>query len=426
MKANRPIGQQANRIARLAIVLLTFASPVSAQTDVPPSPSFLEQMNATVTFRAGVWSSTRELDPDGPLGAGMLWGKIARPITEKVSVVGDGWTSLRGPFDRGKARGELREAFVSFTNGPIEMRAGRQIIAWGRADGINPTDNLTGQDLTLLAPDDSDRRLGATAVRLTYSRGDVMATAIWLPEFRSNRIPVPTMLGDLDASESEWGAKQFAVRVEQTGRAVDWSLSAFRGRDLNPDLGIAQQVLSLSHHDVLVLGADATGNVGRYGLRAEAAYVRTDDRRGDDPFVKNPYLFVVAGGDRTLREHMNVNVQYLYRYVAAFESTGLSESPLVNLVAASQAALSGQTQQHQHGASARISYKWFHDTLDAEIAAAGYAGPRGGVLRPKVTYAVSDRMKLLVGGEFYRGDPASIFGILRDNTGGYAEVRWSF
>ncbi len=429
MKAKRRRGQEAKRLVRLAIVLLAFASPARAQTqtDVDPAPSVLEQIGATVTFRAGVWSSTRELDPDGPFGAGMLWGKIARPITSQLSVAGDGWVSLRGPFERGHARGELREAFVTYSSGPIEIRAGRQIIAWGRADGINPTDNLTGQDLTLLAPDDSDRRLGAAAVRVTYALGDITAMAIWLPEFRSNRIPVPPMLGDLEASESEWGAKPFAFRVEQTGRAVDWAASVFHGRDLGPDLGVGQQaVLSLSHHEVTVFGADAAGNVGRFGLRSEAAFVRTDDRDGMDPFVKNPYLSVVAGGDRTMREHLNVNVQYLYRYVAHFGSASPSESPFVNLVAASQAALSGQTRRHQHGASARVSYKWFHDTLEAEVAAAGYAEPRGGVLRPKVTYAISDRMKVLVGGEFYRGDPASIFGILRDNSGAYAEMRFSF
>ena len=434
-QANRRTGQQANRVAGLTIVLLTLASSASAQSDVS-GPSLLEQAGATVTFRAGLWSSTRELDPEGPFGAGMLWGKIARPITPQISVVGDGWMSLRGPLDRGHARGELREAFVTFTSGPIELRAGRQIIAWGRADGINPTDNLTAQDLTLLAPDDSDRRLGATALRFTYSHRDISATAIWLPEFRSHRIPVPAALGDLPASTSEWRADQFAVRIEQTGRAVDWSVSGFRGGDLSPDLGIGQQAngrtgervngLSLSHHDVFVIGADAAGNVGRYGLRAEAAYQFTEDRSGVDPFVKNPFLSVVAGGDRTFREHLNVNVQYLYRFVAHFTPPGSSGSPFENLVALEHAAMSGQTRRHQHGASARISYKWLHDTLEAEVAAAGYASPRGGTLRPKVTYAVSDRMKVLVGGELYRGDAMSVFGILRDNSGAFAEVRWSF
>jgi len=405
---------------------LAIASPAFAQTDVPASPSFLEQAGATVTFRAGVWSSTHELDPDGPFGAGMLWGRIARPITHGASFLVDGWTSLRGPFEDGRARGELREAFVTFASGPIELRAGRQIIAWGRADGINPTDNLTAQDLTLLAPDDSDRRLGSTAVRLTYSHRDISATGIWLPEFRSHRIPVPAGLGDIDGAESEWGAKQFALRIEQTGRAIDWSVSAFQGRDLGPDLGIDQTTLRLSHNDVRVIGADAAANVGRFGLRGEVAYTDTEDSDGTNPFVKNPFLAAVAGADRTYREHLNINVQYLYRFVAHFRPPDPDAPLFVNLVAIEQAALTGQTRRHQHGASARISYKWFHDTLEAEVAAAGFARPSGSVLRPKITYAVSDRMKVLVGGELYRGDRASQFGMLRDNSGAFAEARWSF
>jgi len=405
---------------------LAIASPAFAQTDVPAAPSFLEQAGATVTFRAGVWSSTHELDPDGPFGAGMLWGRIARPITHGASFLVDGWTSLRGPFEDGRARGELREAFVTFASGPIELRAGRQIIAWGRADGINPTDNLTAQDLTLLAPDDSDRRLGSTAVRLTYSHRDISATAIWLPEFRSHRIPVPAGLGDIDGAESEWGAKQFALRIEQTGRAIDWSVSAFQGRDLGPDLGIDQTTLRLSHNDVRVIGADAAANVGRFGLRGEVAYTDTEDSDGTNPFVKNPFLAAVAGADRTYREHLNINVQYLYRFVAHVRPPDPDAAPFVNLVAIEQAALTGQTRRHQHGASARISYKWFHDTLEAEVAAAGFARPSGSVLRPKITYAVSDRMKVLVGGELYRGDRASQFGMLRDNSGAFAEARWSF
>ena len=405
---------------------LAIASPAFAQTDVPASPSFLEQAGATVTFRAGVWSSTHELDPDGPFGAGMLWGRIARPITHGASFLVDGWTSLRGPFEDGRARGELREAFVTFASGPIELRAGRQIIAWGRADGINPTDNLTAQDLTLLAPDDSDRRLGSTAVRLTYSHRDISATGIWLPEFRSHRIPVPAGLGDIDGAESEWGAKQFALRIEQTGRAIDWSVSAFQGRDLGPDLGIDQTTLRLSHNDVRVIGADAAANVGRFGLRGDVAYTDTEDSDGTNPFVKNPFLAAVAGADRTYREHLNINVQYLYRFVAHVRPPDPDAAPFVNLVAIEQAALTGQTRRHQHGASARISYKWFHDTLEAEVAAAGFARPSGSVLRPKITYAVSDRMKVLVGGELYRGDRASQFGMLRDNSGAFAEARWSF
>lgn len=410
----------------LAIAVLAFASPALAQTDAAESPNVLEQIGATLTLRVGVWSSTRELDREGPLGAAMLWGKVTRPVNERVSFLVEGWTTLRGPLDEGRASGEVREAFVTFASGPVEIRAGRQIFAWGRADGINPTDNLTGQDLTLLAPDDSDRRLGAAAVRATHTYRDVSFTAIWIPEFQPHRIPLPPIVGDLATSGSEWRPEQFALRVEQTGRAIDWSVSAFSGRDLNPDLGLRASRLDLTHHQVRVFGADAAGNLGRFGLRAEAAYVHTEDGQGTAPFVKNPFFSVVAGTDRTFREHMNVNVQYLYRLVTDFDRRATAASPFADAIASQQAALSGQTRRHSHGASGRVSYQWLHDTLEGEIAAAGYARPWGLTLRPKVTYAVSDRMKLLIGGELFRGDAASVFGILRSNSGAFAEVRWSF
>jgi hypothetical protein len=414
------------RTIALLVAALAFSLPARAQSDEAEGRRSLEDLGATLTFRAGFWTSTRDLDQGGPLAAAMAWGKISRPFSSRLSLFAEAWTSLRGPFGEANAVGEVREGFVTWSFSALEVRAGRQIIAWGRADGINPTDNLTAQDLTLLAPDDSDRRIGATALRVTYTRRDISTTALWVPEFRPHRISLPAAVGRLTAPGSEWRPEQVAVRVEQTGRAVDWSLSAFSGHDLSPDLGVRETQLLLAHHPVLAVGGDAAGNLGRFGMRVEAAFVHTRDENGRDPFIKNPFFSVVAGSDRTYREHLNVNVQYLYRLVTGLLSTPESTSPVGDLVARQQAALSGQTRRHQHGASSRVAYKWLHDTLEAEVAGVAYAKPRGMTVRPKVTYAVSDRVKLLVGAEFYRGDDESVFGILEDNSGAFAEARWSF
>ena len=40
----------------------------------------------------------------------------------------------------------------------------------GRADRINPTDNLTPRDFTLLVPDDEDQRFGTAAIRARSCR----------------------------------------------------------------------------------------------------------------------------------------------------------------------------------------------------------------------------------------------------------------
>ena len=108
----------------------------------------------------------------------------------------------------------------------------------------------------------------------------------------------------------EWPGDQWAVRVEQTGRAIDWSVVVLPGaatcsrisgcRTTATHPAIAP-VVRLSHHRVRVLGADMAANVGRFGLRAEGAYVDTEDTTGQDPFTKNPFVFIVVGGDRTFR-----------------------------------------------------------------------------------------------------------------------------
>ena len=417
-------------LAATLIALLATASAVRAQTEDVPAPGRLETAGVSASFRLGMWSSTRDLDREGPVGAAMVWGKVTRPLATHVSFLVEGWTALRGPFDSGEARGELREAFIAVTAGPLELRAGRQVIAWGRADGINPTDNLTGQDLTLLAPEDSDRRLGATAVRASYYVGDLSATVIWLPEFRGHRVPLPLHVGSAMPPAERWALQPLALRLEQTGRAVDWSISAFRGRDLSPDLGVREDGgtlrPSVTHHTVRVIGADAAGNVGRYALRAEAAYMDTDDGRGVEPFTKNPFFDLVAGGDRTFHERLNVNAQYLFRYVTRFTGATDPGGEIARVVAAEQASFSGQNRRTRHGASIRVSNQWLHDTVEGEVAAAGYVAPHGLTLRPKVTYAVTDRFKVLAGGELYRGEASSLFGILGENSGGYLEARWSF
>jgi hypothetical protein len=405
-------------------------------TELAPSTSLTERLGLTGAVRAGYWSSTKNLDAEQHIGGGMLWLKSSRRISERVSFLAEGWASLHGPFDAGDVVGELREAFVNLRFGRFDVRAGRQVIAWGRADGVNPTDNLSGQDLTLLVPDEADRRQGATAVRASYFVGDVSLTALWLPEFRGHQfaLPAPPPGIVFVRDEVQWPGDQWAARVEQTGRAVDWSVSYFRGKDTAPDLSLAAAGdeplrgpgILLSHHRVRTLGGDMAASVGRFGLRGEVAYVATDDRHGTDPFTKNPFVFLVVGTDRTWRSVLNLNVQYLFRYVQDTPERPIDASGVAAVVASQQAILNSQTRGAQHGASLRVAYKWLNETLEGELAAAGYAEPSGVTLRPKLTYALNDDWKALAGAEIFRGETASLFGFLRDNSTGYFELRWGF
>jgi hypothetical protein len=386
------------------------------------------RMSLSGSVRGGYWSSTRNLDREHPLAAGMAWLKATGALGRGVSGVAEGWGALRGPADDPHTIVELREAFVTATLGAFDLRVGRQIVAWGRADGVNPTGNLAAEDLTVLTPDDADRRLGASTATASYYFGNVAVSALWIPEFRGHQFPLPRESGALFIdNRPSWPGDQWAVRIERTGGAVDWSMSLFGGLDLLPDLAptTAAGEVAFQHHRLHVFGVDAATTLGRFGLRAEGAYVRTEDTRGTDPFTKNPFAFVVVGVDRTFDGRYNLNVQYLVRAVRHHRTpTGLA--PDIAPIAEQQAILSGQTRSVQHGASMRASGKWLHETLETEWAAIAYAAPRGIAMRPKVTHAATDRVTLSLGAEVFRGQDASFFRMLRPNSATFLEARWGF
>jgi hypothetical protein len=166
--------------------------------------------------------------------------------------------------------------------------------------------------------------------------------------------------------------------------------------------------------------------VGRFGLRAEAAYTATEDEAGTDPFTKNPFLFVVLGGDRTFAGSFNLNLQYLLRAVMHFAPPSSRLAGDDALIARQQAVLSSETRRVQHGASMRASVKWLRETLETEWAAVAYAGPSGIAMRPKVTYTATDHITVSLGAEVFRGQDASLFRLLRPNSVTYLEARLGF
>jgi hypothetical protein len=420
--------QTGRRLAASVLMSSTLAAASATAQSVGELHSALERLGVSGSIRAGYWSSTRDIDAIHPNAGGIAWLKAARQLGAGGAYFVEGWAASRGPVPRDHSSADLREAYVDLRFGKLDLRMGRQILAWGRADGVNPTDNLTPRDFTILVPDDHDRRIGSTGARATMYRGDLSFTALWLPEFRPNRIALPATPPGRTMAErfDRWAGRTWAVKVQQTGRSIDWSVSYARGPDLSPDLvPRTPSAIELAHHDIWVAGADAAANIGRFGVRAEAAFTGTDDADGRDAFTKNESFFAVFGVDRSFFERLNVNVQYLSRIVLDFAPITLPPT-LGGSLAAMQAALSSQAARVQHGASSRVRYSWLHETLEAEIAGVGYFGPRGGVVAPKASYAVTDHWKVVAGAEVYRGADDSIYGILRRNSVSFAEVRFSF
>ena len=231
------------------------------------------------------------------------------------------------------------------------------------------------------------------------------------------------------ARDPSSAARQWALRAERSGERVDWSVSFFDGHERQPDLrpealSAAGARVGLAHTRIQMLGADAATTLGRYGLRAEVALTRTEDRHGIDPFTRNPFFYAVAGADRRLLADLDVNVQLLYRRIARWEDPGAVAGPQ-GVLALRQALLSNQRDPEQFGTTVRVARKWRNDTLEAEVSGVAWFARGDYLVRPRLRYAVNDRLRLTLGGDLYRGPVDSFFGSLRDLSTAFVEVQFN-
>lgn len=410
-----------------ALLALVCAPAMSEQT--PAGRTLRDALDLSGSVRAGYFSASRRLDEARDVTTGSVWLRAAPKLGDSVSVVAEGWVRNDSSFRDGN-RSKLREGYLDFSAGRTDVRIGKQIIAWGRADELNPTDNLTPRDFTLLVPETGDQRFGTLAARAVHHVGDTSVTAVWLPDFSPNIFPIAATPG-VQITRRAPHRHQAAVKLERSGDVVDWSVSYFDGLDLYPDLriaglGPAGLALALDHNRIRVVGGDVAAVVGRFGLRAEAAYTWTAHVESTNPLIKKPFLYAVFGADRTFAQSLNVNVQYFVRRVTGFQDPYREAEPLVRTVALQAAGISNQLDRYQHGASIRVSNRWLNDALEGSFLAVGSFTRGDYLLRPRLTYAFNDQWKGSVGADVFRGSPETFFGRLRRTSGVFAELRYSF
>jgi hypothetical protein len=184
--------------------------------------------------------------------------------------------------------------------------------------------------------------------------------------------------------------------------------------------------LDIVYRPMQMFGADAAVPVGQYGLRGEIAYSSTLNRDVPAAVLKHDALFLVAGIERTFGGEFNLNIQYLYRRSFAFHDPNLDVDPVRQALDGQEAIISDQLARDMHGVSVRVVNKFFNETLEAELAGVAWLGKSRGALRPKLSYALNDRLKFIVGGQLYFGLRQSFFGQFRDASTAFTEVRWGF
>ncbi|MFV2035836.1 MAG: DUF1302 family protein, partial [Halocynthiibacter sp.] len=178
---------------------------------------------------------------------------------------------------------ELGEAYVQGALGPnLDLKVGRQVVAWGKSDAIRVTDILNPLDMRDPGLTDiRDLRLPVTAAKLDYYFGDWNISAIAIPETRFNKMPVfgsdfypgggPAPLDDQPGEG--FGNIEYAVAVNGTFTGWDLSLYGASVYDDAPHGVMTGAGLRRRHARLSMAGAAANVSTGNLLLKGEVAWL---------------------------------------------------------------------------------------------------------------------------------------------------------
>lgn len=113
-------------------------------------------------------------------------------------------------------------------------------------------------------------------------------------------------------------------------------------------------------------------------------------------------------------------------HVFSYVDPAASNSPLLAPIAIETALINNQRLRDQHGPMLRVSYSALNELLLLELSGQDFISDHSFVVRPRATYTINDRMKVIVGADFFSGRRDSFFGQLKPNSGFLSEWRYSF
>ncbi|MBM3394293.1 MAG: hypothetical protein FJY37_06610 [Betaproteobacteria bacterium] len=410
--------------------------PSMAPPDEPEQAGWhakVREAGFTGSLRGAYWSSNRRANDEDHLGVGQLWGKFDRKLMKGPGAFVEGYVGREDLFGDRLHTTRIREGYLDWRFNEWDFRVGKQIIAWGRTDRLNPTDNLTPRDFTLLDPEFDEDRFGSIAARASFNwgRGNSV-TGVWIPEFRSHVYGFSNNPAVVWRHTEPDRRRQLGIKYDVSGGDIDYSVSYYDGFDLTPDMAFegitatGARRIGLDHNRIQVIGSDAATTVGSNRYAVEIAYTRTRDTQGDNPAIKNPHLYAVAGLEHDFTNNLTGIVQYFYRHVYHHRATETITDLNWQVVATNGYLLGSQYDRNLHGLSARVGKKWFNETLEGEFAGSVQLNRHGYFLRAKMTYIWSDEIKLIGGYEFYSGSDVTSFGRQERNKALFAEIRYFF
>ena len=354
----------------------------------------------------------------------------------------------------------LNEAYYRYSGEIWDISVGRQVIAWGQADGFKLTDVLSARDSSeFIALSGDDARLPSDSVRLRFFHNLFTFEAIAVPFFTPNKLPrfgfengakdglyyidtpdrYKTPFGSVpirytktqSAKPKMFTDTEAAARFSFFLPGIDFSVSGFYGWDKNPRFvksGYAKKGLfnpAGTHHPLLnpyvpkelhtnlneeyyrigMAGIDAAIPAGDVTIRLETAWVGGRYFEPKDMLSSLPITQLMdktSGGDVPIAFNTPVKKHQLLMLAGIDwikSSWTLSAQYFEDLILNHKNDI--ERPMHKGFVSLSVSKTFLRDTL--KLSASGVIDINYGSTSStySVGYAITDNINVALGGDVY-------------------------
>ncbi len=301
---------------------------------------------------------------------------------------------------------QLREAYGYYSDEHWDLRAGRQIIVWGVADGLRLTDIISPMDYTeFLAQDYDDIRIPVGGLRLRYSREKWSMEAVAVPVSSFFELPTddknPWSVGPIPISDEpshRFCHMEYGGRLSFFLSGIDFSLSALHTWNKMPVICNGVGV----YRRMTLLGGDLSIPVGKFVVRGEVAeYLDEAQSSVSRDVPRASSTNALLGIDWYAGNDWSLSAQYAHKYVAWGEhrNTGL--------------------------ATFRISKELLRNTLTLQSFAYIDVTNGGIYNRLSADYALNDQLHATLGYDFFHADKG-MFTVYDKNSEVFVKLKYSF
>jgi hypothetical protein len=335
----------------------------------------------------------------------------------------------------------MREAYIDWFGDRFDIRAGQQMIVWGRSDATQLIDILTPYDLSeFLTQDFRDLRRGVTAVNMQYFRANNSFQFVLIPVFEPSSVPGPDSRWSFytdntinfegtSAPSQNLQNMQYALKwTNRTNINFDFELAAFYG--FHP-LPVLEKRVLIDGFDMTVNARNAYVNSpalmtsGEYRVNSnisvqfESAYwlnrkvdvfpqrlrsfepadfndvVSTITENNASRFLAERSIANSMVGLKTNALNWQLSLQLLSDYIVAYESEDILQD------------------EHSLSTSFLASRSYLNDDLTVRFLTRYNFNGKDFWVNPDATYSLSDGLQVNSGAHLFGGpEPEEYYGQL--------------